>query len=185
MSPLDILTRTPLATLAKSMSLANKANGALLVVTGLVGLFTALTNAKLLMFENALLSVYVGGFGALLLYYEFSAGTDLRQNYGFMYTYLGRAAFLLLVANLSWTCAPLGLLCAVATNANGIASAYVMYAHPSFISGAANPTAIGGFDGEAGDNLVYAGSCSSSSFDPASDAARSRAASGATPAWTG
>ena len=120
--------------------------------------------------------MYVGGLGALLLRYEFSAGAELRQDFGFMYTYLGRAAFLLLVGNLAWTCAPLGAFAAIATNANALLSAYVMYAHPSFTSGHANALAIGGLDGEAGSELISG--APSSSFDPASVAARARGAAG-------
>lgn len=174
----EILTRTPLATLATTMAMANKANGALLVLTGVLGVFSELTHPSLDFFSSMLLSVYVGGFGALLLRYEFSAGVDLRRDYGFMYTYLGRAAFLLLVANLAWTCSPIGWLAALLTNLNGLISAYIMYAHPSFVSGQASATAVGGFDGDQGSELIYTGGSSSSSFDPASDAARTRASRG-------
>ena len=173
-APLDMLTRTPLASLAKHLSLANKANGALLALTGVLGFFGAIMHPSLGVFSSLLLSVYVGGTGALLLRYEFApAGTDLLRDFGFMYTYVGRAAFLLLSANLAWTCAPLGVAAAILTNANALVSAYVMWQHPSFTSGVASATAIGGFENEASSDLVYGGS-SSTSFDPASDAARAR-----------
>jgi hypothetical protein len=102
-----------------------------------------------------------------------------------MFTYARRAAFLLLAANIAWTCAPLGWIAALLTNANAVLSAYVIRAHPSFASGQASATAIGGLDGEAGDALVWADSAAtagasslgrSSFFDPASDAARGRVA---------
>ena len=175
----NLITRTPLATLASYMGYANKANGALLVASGFLGLIHAFTSPSIGFFASILTSIYVGGLGALLLRYEFAAGAELRADFGFMYTYLGRAAFLLLVGNLAWTCAPLGAVAAVATNANALLSAYVMYAHPSFTSGHASATAIGGLDGEAGNELM-GGSLNSSSdaFDPASTAARARAASG-------
>jgi len=173
----EIIQRTPLATLAKVMAFANKADGALLVLTGVLGFFAELTSPTLDFFSSVTLSIYVAGFGALLLRYEFAAGVDLRKDYGFMYTYMGRAAFLLLVANLGWGLRPLGWLAALLTNANAIISAYIMFAHPSFVSGQASATAVGGLEGEQGSELIFAGSCSSSSFDPASAAARARASS--------
>ena len=182
-----ILT-TPLATLASSMAWANKGNGALLLVTSILGLIHTLTHPGLSVLGNFLISVYVGGGGALLLLYEFTPGAELRHNFGFMYTYLGRAAFLLLVANLAWTCAPLGLLTALVTNANALLSAYIIWQHPTFVSGQASAVAIGGFDGDDGEGMIQSDSAlgggrrnsfgpgSSSSFDPASDAARARMA---------
>ena len=176
----NVITRTPLATLATYMSWGNRANGALLAVTGALGLFQALTHPGISFFASVLIALYVGGLGALLLRYEFAAGAELRRDVGFMYTYLGRAAFLLLVANLAWTCAPLGWLAALVTNANALLSAYIMYAHPTFTSGQASAVAIGGMEGEGGTELIEPGSRSSSagSFDPASDAARARVAAG-------
>ena len=178
---MNAILTTPLATLAKASAMINKGNGALLAVTGALGLFYPLTHPGIDTFSSLLVAVYVGGFGALMLKYEFAPGADMIGDFGFMYTYLGRAAFLLLAANLSWTCDPLGWLCALATNANALLSAYVMWAHPTFTSGQASATAIGGFEGEAGGEMLYTGTSSSfdpGSFDPASVAARDRAVSG-------
>ena len=88
----------------------------LVAAHALLGFFSAVT-AGLNIFESALLSMYVGMFGALLLRYEFDTGMELRHDFGFMYSHFGRAAFLLLAGNLSWTCAPVGVLTAIATNA--------------------------------------------------------------------
>jgi hypothetical protein len=189
-SSANLITGMPLAKLAGYMSWANRGNGALLLLTGVLGVFGALSHAAADTFSSLLLSIYVGGFGALLLMYELSAGAELRRDYGFMYTYLGRAAFLLLCGNLAWTCDPLGMVAAISTNANAVLSAYVMWAHPSFVGGVASATAIGGFDGEQGTELIYnggahagigrsssAGVAADGGFDPASAAARERAES--------
>ena len=178
----NFITSQPLSRVAKGMGWANRANGALLLATGVLGLFGAFSHPAADMFSSALLSLYVGGFGALLLRYELAAGAELRQDYGFMYTNLGRAAFLFLIGNLAWTCDPLGLPAALLTNGNAILSAYVMWAHPSFQQGHASATAIGGFD-DSGTEMIYTGGSSSApqheyghsgSFDASSAAARMR-----------
>ena len=153
------LTSAPLSRVANIMAWANRANGGLLLATGLFGLFGAFSQVRADMLTSALLSVYVGGFGALLLRYELAAGPEMRSDYGFMYTYVGRAAFLFLIGNLAWTCDPLGFVAAVLTNANALLSAYVMWQHPSFQQGHASATAIGGFD-DQGTELIYTGGSS-------------------------
>lgn len=119
-SVLNIVTQQPLSKLTTMMSWANRGNAVLLVLTGLFGIFGAFSHPGADMFSSLLLSLYVGFFGGLLLRYETAAGIELRQDYGFMYTYVGRAAFLLLVANLAWTCRPFGLVAAIITNANAL-----------------------------------------------------------------
>ena len=166
-SQYNVITRQPISRLASVMSLANRASGGLMVLTGILAFVNALPAA----FSSLLLSVYVGGFGALLLLYEFTASTELKQDFGFMYTYAGRAAFLLLVANLSWTCSPIGFYCAVLTNANAAVQAYIIFAHPSFVEGQASRFAIGGDDAAM---MSY----SADTFDPASNAARARGSFG-------
>lgn len=167
----NVITRQPLSRLVWMMSWANRGDGVLLVLTGVSGLLYALTHPKTDMFSSALLSIYVGGFGALLLRYEFGNPDSMRRDCGFMYTYLGRAAFLLLIANLSWTCAPFGLFAAVLTNANAILSAYVMWKHPAFVEGQVSWTAIQpGVSDES--NTVMLSDCN---FDPSSVSARDRA----------
>uniref|UniRef100_A0A7S2DL87 Uncharacterized protein n=1 Tax=Haptolina brevifila TaxID=156173 RepID=A0A7S2DL87_9EUKA len=163
----NAITRLPLPRLARMMSWGNRANGVLLVVTGVLGLIGAITHD----FASALLSIYVGGFGSLLLWYEFGPVDTLRHDCGFMHTYLGRAAFLLLSANLSWTCVHLGLVTAVVTNANAIFSAYVMWVHPAFTEGQVSWTAIHGNVHDQSTEVFV----SDSALDPASVSARSSA----------
>ncbi len=176
-SPLSVnpITRQPLTHLTRMMRLANRVNACLLVVTGVLGLFSAFGGSALTMVSSIMLSIYVAGFGALLAKYEFASNEALRQDHGYMYTYAGRAAFLLLSGNLAWTCAPLGFPTAVLTNANAIFSAYVMWAHPAFVEGQVSRTSIGSVDGD--DAGAAAGGSAGFAFaaDPASDAARQQA----------
>ena len=110
----NLITRQSLSQLTQWMSWANRANGVLMVLTGLFAFLGAFSGS----FSSALLAMYVGGFGVLLLLYEFRSSAEMQRDFGFMYAYVGRAAFLLLIANLSWTCAPLGIYSALITNAN-------------------------------------------------------------------
>jgi hypothetical protein len=168
-NPLSALLSTPLARLTPMMKWANRGNAALLIVTGLLGFFGAFS-AGVDMLSSALLSIYVSGFGALLLRHEFAVGVEVNRDFGFMNTFVGRAAYLLLVANLAWTCHPLGVATAILTNLNAVFSFFLMAAHPSFTSGAASPTAIGNGDETMEMTDVTR---NSSSFDPSS-AARMR-----------
>lgn len=167
----NAVTRVPLSRLALLMSWANRANGALLVLAGVLGFFGAFSSLATDMLSSALLSMYVGGFGALLLRYEIGAPGELRAQYGFMSTHLGRAAFLLLIGNLAWTCDPLGWPVAALTNGNALFSAYIMWAHPAFVEGSASPTALGGFD-DAAAGVVHTGTGSVFMADPAVQARR-------------
>ena len=175
-APPNFITRQSLVNLAKGMSWVNRANGVLLTLCGLLGLLHALGHVGVDVLGSVLVSVYVGGFGALLLRYEFAAAADMQRDFGFMYTFLGRTAFLLLVGNLSWTCAPLGFWAALLTNANAILSAYVMVAHPAFIEGRASWTEIGGLGSSSGeeDPTARVFNYEPSDFDPSSVAARQR-----------
>ena len=132
----NALVRQPLSLLCRAMRLANLATGALLVLTGVLGLLSALTHVSLTVLTSALLSFYVGGTGAMLLLHELRWEPDLlRSQVGFMHTYGGRTAFLFLVANLGWTCDPLGCIASVVTNANALFHGYVILVHPAFASG--------------------------------------------------
>ena len=173
--PPNVIQTTPLSRLTKFMAWGNRANAALLALTGAMGVFSMFSQPSSDLLSSALLSLYVVGSGALLLRYEMAVGVELRRDYGFMYTYAGRAAFLLLAGNLAWTCKPLGLPTAVITNANALFSAYVMWQHPSFVAGHASAVAIGGFDEAGGDELLDGQIATSDrTFDPSSSAARSR-----------
>ena len=134
----NILTRQPLSRLATFGRYLNFACAALLLATGGLGLLSAFESVSSLP-PTVLLSFYSGGFSALLLRYETASGAlaeHLRERYGFMYTYAGRAGFLLLCANLTWTLdPPIGWIAATIVNASAILVGYIVYAHPDFTSG--------------------------------------------------
>lgn len=164
--PLSSLQQAPLSQLARIMSWANRANGALMVLTGVLALFSGWGA-----FSSLLVSIYVGGFGALLLQYEFAKSSDMQRDLGFMYTYGGRAAFLLMIGNLSWACSPIGVYCALLTNANALFQGYILYTHPAFVENQASRFAIGGIEG---DDVQLVSMAGEATFDPSSAAARAR-----------
>ena len=172
-APANLITTQSLSRLAQYMSWGNRANGVLMVATGGLGFFGALFHASPNMFSSALLSIYVCGFGVLLLQYEFARSFETQRDYGFMYSYLGRTAFLLLSANLMWTCDPLGFFAALLTNANAVFSGYVIMMHPAFVEQRVSRVAINGVDGEQDTSAFLT---SGDSFDPSSAASRSRGA---------
>lgn len=153
--------QTPLPQLTTRMHVANKANAVLLVVTGALGIVN-LFGDFLSLFSSVLESIYTLGFGALLLRHELGVETDeIRARYGFMFTFAGRAGFLLLVGNLAWAVKPIGWVTALLTNANAVFNLYLLYAHPDHIAGRSGSVA-----GRAGGG--YAGM----QVDPATAAAR-------------
>lgn len=105
---------------------------ALLMLTGGLGVFWAFGDMKTAV-QTMLLSVYSLGFGFLILRYEISSGAnaeEFRARYGFMFSLLGQAVFLLLSGNLTWMISPMGWVTAVLVNASAIFLGYVYYSHP-------------------------------------------------------
>lgn len=137
----NCLQRQPIARLAQLSRVINVGNAVFLVTAGGIGIGSATQQPG---FEGVigavLLSVYVLGFGWMLLRYELRLGAEtLLRDYGFMYTFGGRCAFLALVANLCWT---VYLPAAIATNVNALLNALLMISHPAFTSGQVKWSAI-------------------------------------------
>ena len=167
----NVVTRQPLSRLATLGRYLNFACAALLVATGTLGALAAFdfSQGVASVLPTLLLSLYSGGFGALLLRYELASGAladQLRERYGFMYTYAGRAGFLLLCANLTWTLPPIGWIAAIVVNTSAILVGYIVYAHPDFTSGHYDRMAIIGASGEQ--------AASGFSADPATLASRAQ-----------
>jgi len=169
----NCLQRQPIARLARISRFVNTANAILLVVAGGFGFWgAALHPAAHDAIASVMLSVYTIGFGALLLRFELRLGSDrLQRDFGFLYTFGGRCAVLLLTGNLVWTCDPLGLPTAIATNVNAGLNAYLLISHPSFTSGQLGWASI--------EDLATGGESGGDTFmarDPAAVAQSARAA---------
>ena len=108
----NIVLHQPMQRLSRYLGLLNRTCGAALVLTGGWAAFDALRSFDWPEVLGAvLLSVYVGGSGAMLLRYELAGDRSardvaFRRDYGFLYSHAGRTGFLLLCANLAWACAP-------------------------------------------------------------------------------
>ena len=119
----NICLNQPISRLTLFTGAINKVCGAVLVLTGGLGIFDAVRHGVIpSLLSTVLLSVYVAGFGAMLLRHEFAAARDagFKRDCGFMYSHVGRCFFVLLCANLAWTVAPLGVYAALLTNANAL-----------------------------------------------------------------
>ncbi|KAL1523763.1 hypothetical protein AB1Y20_018688 [Prymnesium parvum] len=133
----NFVVRQPLARLHSVGRAIHFVSAAMLLLTGVLGLlstFDHLSNAL----SSVMLSLYSAGFGSLLLRYELAStalADHFRARYGFMFTYAGRAAFLLLAGNLTWTISPLGWLTAILLNLGALFLGYILSAHPDFVSG--------------------------------------------------
>ena len=122
---------------AKTMRAANILNAVLMLLVAPTALAHGLAN--ILAHDRLaalLLSLYVAAFGTLLLALELGLHKQkLKHDLGFLHSYAGRCAFLLLVANLMWGCPPYGYFAAIRTNANALRSAYALRSHPAYASG--------------------------------------------------
>jgi hypothetical protein len=138
------LHRQPMARLARISRWVNALNAVFLIVAGGLGFWGDVMRPLDGAFESALLSIYTTGFGVMLLRYELRLGREsLQRDYGIMFTFGGRCAFLLLTANLCWTCGDLGLPAAIATNINAALNVYLLISHPAFTSGEMSWMTIG------------------------------------------
>ena len=138
--------RTPLSSLVVCMRLANIGNGLLMIFIAVLGLIAAGTgnvSGPSGWLQTILLSLYAGAFSLQLLRYELRPSEKLKQEYGFLYTYAGRFAYLLLLGNLAWPIPPAGWAAALATNLNAFFNGYLLVLHPEFTGGRRSRISIG------------------------------------------
>ncbi|KAF0685591.1 Aste57867_22559 [Aphanomyces stellatus] len=105
------------------------------IIAGITGLINIIT----LNITGALVSIYVIVFGALFLLFECrlsSMETRIRRNFGFLYSYKGRAAFIFFIGFLDFGMkATLGTVAGVFMCLNALLNLFIMLAHPEFKSG--------------------------------------------------
>lgn len=129
----SLVLRQPLSKLTFLGRALDTLSGSILILTGLLGALDAVQHVQASTLEQILLALYCAGAGAALLAQRFARGAlaaTIRRDYGFLHSLLGRSLFVLLIANLAWTCAPLGVYAAIVTNGNAVLSLYVLFMHP-------------------------------------------------------
>mmetsp|Transcript_18861 Transcript_18861/g.38408 ORF Transcript_18861/g.38408 Transcript_18861/m.38408 type:complete len:216 (+) Transcript_18861:23-670(+) len=144
----NLVLHQPMQRLSLFISFLNKACGAALVLTGGWGVFDAVRTFDWPeVLGSVLLGIYVAGFGAMLLRYELAAARNaaFKRDYGFLFSHAGRSGFVLLCANLAWTCAPpFGFYTALLTNGNAVLNLYLLMCHPDYTTGRLSRLAIDG-----------------------------------------
>ncbi|CAK4072140.1 unnamed protein product [Aphanomyces euteiches] len=115
------------------------------IIAGIGGVF----NLIALNLTGALLSIYVILFGLLFLLFECrlkTMETRIRTNFGFLYSYNGRAGFIFFIGFLDFGVgSAMGTIAGILMCLNALFNLFVMLKHPEFTSGAvskaADPTA--------------------------------------------
>ncbi|OQR80770.1 hypothetical protein THRCLA_11931 [Thraustotheca clavata] len=111
--------------------------------------FTGLTSFITLNITGTLVSIYVIMFGLLFLLFECrlsSMEQKIRNNFGFLYSYKGRAGFIFFIGFLDFGMSTaLGTVAGVFMCINALLNLFIMCKHPEFKSGHvstnADPTA--------------------------------------------
>lgn len=130
--------------LLRYMRLGNVICSILQIIAGLIGITSFIT----LNITGTLVSIYVIMFGVLFLLFECRLSrmeTAIRSNFGFLYSYKGRALFIFFIGFLDFGIgSALATIAGVLMCANAFINLMVMCRHPQFKSslGAnADPTA--------------------------------------------
>ncbi|CAK4084157.1 unnamed protein product [Aphanomyces euteiches] len=131
--------------LLRYMRVGNMLCCVLQVLAGIAGLASIITFNVTAVF----VSLYVMMFGVLFLLFECrlaSLEPKIRENFGFLYSYNGRARFIFFIGFMDFgTGGGLGYLAGVIMCLNAFLNFYVMFKHPEFASGnlssASDPTA--------------------------------------------
>ncbi|ETV87965.1 hypothetical protein H257_01363 [Aphanomyces astaci] len=131
--------------LLRYMRVGNMLCCILQVFAGISGLASIVT----LNITAVFVSLYVIMFGVLFLLFECrlsSLEPKIRANFGFLYSYHGRARFIFFIGFMDFgTGGGLGYLAGMIMCANAFLNFYIMYKHPEFASGnlssSSDPTA--------------------------------------------
>ncbi|KAF0720731.1 Aste57867_73 [Aphanomyces stellatus] len=115
------------------------------IIAGIGGVF----NLIALNVTGALLSLYVVLFGLLFLLFECrlkSMEARIRTNFGFLFSYNGRAGFIFFIGFLDFGMgSAMGTIAGILMCLNALLNLFIMLKHPEFASGAvsknADPTA--------------------------------------------
>jgi hypothetical protein len=138
------VNKMELPTLLRNMRLGNVACSIFQILAGFMGITSFIT----LNITGTLVSIYVIMFGLLFLLFECRLSrmeTKIRQNFGFLYSYKGRAAFIFFIGFLDFGMSTaLGTIAGVLMCVNAFINLLVMCRHPEFksnLSANADPTA--------------------------------------------
>ncbi|DAZ93532.1 TPA: hypothetical protein N0F65_000148 [Lagenidium giganteum] len=138
------VNKIELPKLLRYMRIGNVLCSLLQILAGFSGIFSFVT----LNITGALVAVYVIMFGILFLLFECRLSrmeTRIRANFGFLYSYKGRACFIFFIGFLDFgMSSALGTVAGILMCVNALINLLVMCRHPEFksnLSAGADPTA--------------------------------------------
>jgi hypothetical protein len=138
------VNKMELPKLLRYMRVGNVLCSILQIIAGITGLTSFIT----LNITGTLVSIYVIMFGVLFMLFECRLSRMegmIRQNFGFLYTYRGRAGFIFFIGFLDFgMSSALGYLAGALMCINALINLLVMCRHPDFkaqLSSNADPTA--------------------------------------------
>ncbi|TYZ68219.1 hypothetical protein PybrP1_003118 [[Pythium] brassicae (nom. inval.)] len=144
MQKINDVNNMELPKLLRYMRVGNVLCSILQIIAGFVGITSFIT----LNITGTLVSIYVIMFGVLFLLFECRLSrmeTKIRANFGFLYSYKGRAAFIFFIGFLDFgMSSALGTLAGILMCVNALINLLVMCRHPQFkssLSANADPTA--------------------------------------------
>lgn len=144
MQKINDVNKMELPKLLRYMRLGNVLCSILQIIAGFIGITSFIT----LNITGTLVSIYVIMFGILFLLFECRLSrmeNKIRANFGFLYSYKGRAAFIFFIGFLDFgMSSTLGMLAGILMCLNAFINLLVMCRHPQFkssLSANADPTA--------------------------------------------
>lgn len=131
--------------LLRILRVVNIIDGILIGLAGFMAIFNLVTFQPLL----TILGIYTMVFGLMLLCFEcrFSSVEEkIRGNFGFLFSFNGRAAFIMFIGFICFSLDKLGVVVGILTEINGLFNWIVIKLHPDFRSGklssSDDPTAL-------------------------------------------
>uniref|UniRef100_K3WSM4 Golgi apparatus membrane protein TVP15 n=1 Tax=Globisporangium ultimum (strain ATCC 200006 / CBS 805.95 / DAOM BR144) TaxID=431595 RepID=K3WSM4_GLOUD len=144
MQKINDVNKMELPKLLRYMRVGNVLCSILQIIAGFIGITSFIT----LNITGTLVSIYVIMFGILFLLFECRLSrmeNKIRANFGFLYSYKGRAAFIFFIGFLDFgMSSALGTLAGILMCVNAFINLLVMCRHPEFkssLSANADPTA--------------------------------------------
>lgn len=139
------INKMEMPVLLRNMRMVNLVLAAFQVIAGFSGLFSFLT----LNFTGTLVSIYVILLGVIFFFFELrikKMDERIRRNFGFLYSYKGRAAFIFFVGFLDFgMSSTLGYVAGILMCLNALGNLMILCRHSDFqsgeISSSSDPTA--------------------------------------------
>lgn len=154
----ETVAQWPTKKVTRTLRMANMLNGLCMMLTGILVLLVGFVNIS---FTNITVSSYVVFFGMMMMCLECNLGNlapKFRRNFGFMFSFIGRAIFIVFSATMLFAMDYwIAFIVGGVTMLNGLFNGYLICVHPAFKTGelkaAGDP--YGGYSGGEDEMLSY------------------------------